>query len=171
MSGTRERIADHVAANPGVHFNGLVRALDLATGQVQYHVRRLRREDRVVAEDCCGRTHYYPAGYDAWDRRALALLRRETSADVVALLVARGRATPSEVAADLDLAASTVAYHVDRLADHDVVARRPADGGRTHLVLERPADTAALLAETDPSVPVRLVDRFARLLDRLLEEP
>jgi predicted transcriptional regulator len=171
VSGTRERVAEHVAANPGVHFNGVGRALDIATGQVQYHLRRLRRDGRVVAEDCCGRTHYYPTGYDAWERRALALLRRETSADVVALLVRRGPTRPAEVAAELDLAASTVAYHADRLVDHDVLARRPADGGGTHLVLERPADTAALLAETEPTLPGRLVDRFTRLLDRLLEEP
>lgn len=171
MSGTRERIAEHVATNPGVHFNGVVRALDLATGQVQYHVQRLSREGRVVAEDCCGRTHYYPTGYDAWEREAMALLRRETAGDVVALLVAGGPATPGEVAAELDVAASTVAYHADRLVEHDIIARRPADGGRTRLLLERPADTAAVLAETEPTLPGRLVDRFTRLLDRLLEEP
>ena len=38
---TRERIAAHVEHNPGVHFSELVRDLDLAPGQVQYHLRRL----------------------------------------------------------------------------------------------------------------------------------
>jgi len=169
VNETRQRIAEHVGANPGVHFNGLVRALDLATGQVQYHVRRLRDEDRLVVEECCGRTHYYPEGYDAWERGALALLRRETSADVVALLLARGEQSPSTVADELDVADSTVAYHVGRLVDHDVVEKRREDGG-VRLSAARPAETAELLAAAHQPLPDRLVDRFVRLVDRLLEE-
>lgn len=170
MSETRRRIADHVADNPGVHFNGLVRGLDLATGQVQYHLRRLRREGAVVAEDCCGRTHYYPEGFDPWDRHALALLHRETTADVVAVLLARGALSPREVADELDLADSTVAYHVDRLAEHGLLARRHEADGGVRLALRRESATAELLAEAHQPLPGRLADRFVRLVDRLLEE-
>lgn len=170
MSETRRRIADHVADEPGVHFNGLVRALDLATGQVQYHLRQLRAEGRVVAEDCCGRTHYYPPSYDPWERHALALLRRETTADVVALLLARGPLSPATVARELDLADSTVAYHVDRLCDHGVVVRRHRADGGVGLRLRREAATAELLAAAHQPLPGRLADRFARLVDRLIDE-
>ncbi|MGM0397617.1 MAG: winged helix-turn-helix transcriptional regulator, partial [Halobacteriota archaeon] len=38
MVETRTRIAEAVRTQPGIHFNGLVRSLDLATGQVQYHL-------------------------------------------------------------------------------------------------------------------------------------
>jgi predicted transcriptional regulator len=169
VSDTRERIADHVAEHPGVHFNGLERALDLATGQVQYHLRKLGEDGRVVAEECCGRTHYYPDEYDEWERHALALLRRETAADVVALLLAAGERSPAGVADDLDLADSTVAYHVDRLVDHDVVRKR-RDGNGVRLSVRRPAATAELLATAHQPLPTRLVDRFVRLVDRLLEE-
>lgn len=169
MSDTRDRIADHVATNPGVHFNGLVRALGLATGQVQYHVKRLRDDGRVVVEECCGRTHYFPEGYGDWERGALALLRRETSADVVALLLARGETAPGEVAEALDLAGSTVAYHVDRLVEQDVLERRRGDA-RVRLAVCRPTATAELLAAANQPLPGRLVDRFVRLVDRLLED-
>lgn len=169
MSDTRDRIAEHVAANPGVHFNGLERALDLATGQVQHHLRRLRADGRVVAEECCGRTHYYPEGYGEWERRALALLRRETAADVVAVVLARGDVAPGDVAAELDLAASTVSYHVDRLVEHDVVEKREDAEGGVLLTAARPTATAELLAAADQPVADRLVDRFVRLVDHLLE--
>jgi predicted transcriptional regulator len=170
VSETRRRIADHVADEPGVHFNGLVRALDLATGQVQYHLRRLREDGAVVAETCCGRTHYYPEGYDAWERHALALLHRETTADVVAVLLADGPLSPAAVADELDLAASTVAYHVDRLVDHGLVARQRRDDGTVRLRLRRETATAALLATAHQPLAGRLADRFVRLVDRLLED-
>jgi predicted transcriptional regulator len=170
MSDTRERLAAHVRAHPGTHFSGLVRALDLAPGQVQYHLRRLDRRDRVVAEAVGDRTHYYPPGYDGWERRALALLRRETAGDIVGVLLADGTARPGAVADELDVARSTLEWHLDGLVEHDVVAKRRDHRNHVELALVRPEATVDLLREADPTLGERLVDRFGRLLDRLLAE-
>jgi predicted transcriptional regulator len=169
MSETRERIASHVAGAPGVHFNELVRDLDLAPGQVQYHVRRLLAGDRLVADAHHGQTHYYPPGYDPWEREALALLRRETSADVVADLITSGASSPSEVAGRVGIARSTLEWHLDRLVGAGLVEKRRDSRNRVTLALARPPRTARLLRRTEPSLPERLVDRFTRLVDALLE--
>jgi len=95
VSETRERILATVESDPGIHFRGLVRSLDLAHGQVQYHVRELRGSDAVVAEDHRGRTHYYLPAYDPWERRAIAVLRRETARDVVTDLLERDERRPA----------------------------------------------------------------------------
>lgn len=166
MTEARERIAARVREDPGVHFNELVRVLDLAPGQVQYHLRRL---DEVVADEQFGRTHYYPPEYGAWERRALALLRRETAADVVSVLM-EGPSRPDEVAERVGIARSTLSYHVTRLAEAGVVEKRRDDHNRVTLALARPAETARLLDRADPTLPERLVDRFTRLVDSLLEE-
>jgi predicted transcriptional regulator len=79
MSETRNRIARQVRRSPGIHFNELTRKLDLAPGQVQYHLRKLERADDVVEESLYGRTHYYTPDYGSWERGALAVLRRETT--------------------------------------------------------------------------------------------
>ncbi|WP_459193679.1 winged helix-turn-helix transcriptional regulator [Halosimplex sp. J119] len=170
MTGTdtRERIASHVAENPGVYFSELVRQLDLAPGQVQYHLRRLG--DRVVSADLYGRTHYYPPECEDFERRALATLRRETAADLVAVLLRRGPTAPGTVAEEIDVARSTLEWHLDRLTDLEIVAKRRDDRGRVTLVLEAPAETARHLRTVDPSLSSRMVDRFATLLDRLLAE-
>lgn len=167
MSLARSRIADAVADAPGIHFSELVRRLDLAPGQVQYHLRRLLGDDRVLAEQLHGRTHYYPPSFDEWERGALALLRRETSRDVVVFLLANGPSRPADVTAGLDIARSTLEWHLDRLIERGLVEKR--HDGRNHvtLVATRPADAVALLATVEPTVPDRLVDRFARLLDPL----
>ena len=39
MSDVRRRIERRIADDPGIHVNELVRELDLAAGQVQYHLR------------------------------------------------------------------------------------------------------------------------------------
>ena len=166
MSDVRERIEQRVRDDPGVYFNELVRELDLAAGQVQYHVRRLADEESVTAAKLFGRTHYYPPEYDGWERRALALLRRETSAEIVATLLDEGPSRPVDVAGRVGIARSTLAWHTDRLVEAGLVGKRH-DGRQLVVADER--RTAELLETADPTLPERLVDRFTRLVDALLE--
>ena len=166
MSDVRDRIERRVREDPGVYFNELVRELDLGAGQVQHHVRALAGEDAVRRAELFGRTHYYPPGYDAWERRALALLRRETSAEIVATLLDEGPSRPVDVADRVGIARSTLAWHTDRLVEAGLVEKRH-DGHQ--LVVADRRRTVELLEAADPSLPERLVDRFTRLVDILLE--
>jgi predicted transcriptional regulator len=170
VSHQRERIREHVATPPGQHFNALTRALDLAPGQAQYHLKTLRRQGRVVEEPLYGRTHYYTPEYGAADRSAIAVLRRETARDVLLHLLERGPASPGTVADELDVARSTVEWHLDHLTEQELVEKRRDANGRVTLVVPRPDETVRLLGEITPSLPDRLVDRFTRLVDDLLSD-
>lgn len=169
MSETRGRIRDAIAGDPGVHFNALVRDLSLAPGQVQYHVRRLIDAGEVVRHERFGRTHYYPPAYDEWERDALALLRRETAGAIVTALYPRETARPADLADDLDLPRSTLEHHLSNLVECGVVERRRERGNCIVLSLARPAETAALLEAVVSDPGARLVDRFERLVDSLLD--
>lgn len=169
MNETRDHLQRYVEAHPGVHFNALVRRLDLAPGQVQYHLHRLTDEGRVVGDELYGQTHYFAPTYDEQERRTLALARRETARDVLFYLLEREEVPAVTMADDLGLARSTLSYHLDRLADADLVVERRDDRGRVHVSLSRPDETLRLLEAIRPSFPTRLVDRFTRLVDDLLE--
>jgi len=165
MTDVRRRVRDHVRDNPGVHFNELVRELNIATGQAQYHLRRLGRNDEVVAERISGRTHYFDPEYDAWERRVLSLYRRETARELITHLLEDGPTSASTLADRLDLARSTVSWHVDTLEDAGIVERSYDDRGRVEVVLTRPEETVAFLRAVTPSLSDRLVDRFMRFVD------
>lgn len=170
MTETRTEIQNAINTHPGIHFNELVRSLDLAPGQVQYHLKRLRTDDSVIDEHLYGRTHYYPPEYDQWERQALGLLRRETAGDIVAFLLENGPSRPAIVANELDIARSTLEWHLDRLVDHGLVCKRRNQQNHVTLVLEQTADTVQLLQDADPSLGDRLVDRFTRLVDQFLSK-
>ena len=118
MSETRARIRRRIERDPGIHFRALTRGLELATGQVQYHLGRL---DDVRVERVSGRTHYYPPGYDAWERTGLAFLHRETARDIVAALYGAEGARPDDIADRVGIARSTLEHHLDGLVAGDVV--------------------------------------------------
>jgi DNA-binding MarR family transcriptional regulator len=104
-----------------------------------------------------------------WERGALALARRETPRDVLVDLLRYGNSRPGDVAERIGVARSTLEYHLDRLIQQHVVSKERDSSGEVVLVLERPEQTVELLQTVDPSLPDRLVDRFERLLDHLLE--
>jgi len=170
MSTVRERVHTHVEANPGIHFTALKEDLDIATGQAQYHLRRLDRAGEVVAEEIRGRTHYYDRSYDPWERRVLAFARRETARALLAHLLDDGPLGADELADRLDLTRSTVAWHVSSLTDAGVVEKSYGVRGRVVVELVRPDDTRRLLGDVTPSLADRLVDRFMRLVDEGLAE-
>ncbi len=168
MTDTKTRVRSHVESTPGVHFNAVSRNLDIATGQTQYHLRRLIRNDSLQSLDVCGRTHYFPVGYSRQEQAALALLRRETTRELVILLLDRDSIHPDELATEAGIARSTVEWHLSNLLEYDL-AEKEYDGQTVSVRLTRPELLRELLVEIDPSVPDRLVDRFSRLVDSLLE--
>lgn len=170
MGETRTQIAETVAAKPGIHFNGIVRTCDLATGQVQYHLDRLLSEDDIVKADLYGRSHYFPTEYDDWERRTLSLLRRETTLDVASVILETGPVRPTELADELDLARSTLEWHVDHLVEQDVVVKRYTTDHPVVIEVSRPEDLIELVSEADPTLLGQMVGRFTRLVDRILAE-
>ncbi len=170
MNQQRQRIHNHVETHPGTHFNELTRALDLAPGQVQYHIRKLQRRDELVAESLYGKTHYYTPEYGEWERGALAVLRRETARDILFYLLDEDDTAPAEVTESLDIARSTLEWHLDHLVEQELVEKRRDMHNHVTLTVRHPTETVRLLEEITPSLPERMVDRFTRLVDTFLSE-
>lgn len=169
MTETRRQIRTHVHANAGIHFNELVRESSFAPGQIQYHVRRLIDDGELARREFYGRTHYYAPEYDEREQAMLALFRRETSREIVVHLIEHEPTGPGAVADALGIARSTLEYHLDRLVEQEVVEKTYDERSRVVLRLANPEQTGELLSTVEPTVPDRLLDRFTRLVDGLLE--
>lgn len=169
MSDVRASISRHLEEHPGVHVSALVRDLGLAPGQVQYHLDALRGRDAVVAERFRGRTHYYPPDIPATHRRSIAVLRRETARDIVVTLIESGPSRPGDVTDAIGIARGTLEYHVEALTAEGLVEKHRSIDGAVTLYVPTPERTLELVATTSPATTDRLIDRFTRLVDILLE--
>lgn len=165
MSDVRRTVHRHIESHPGVHFNELARDLDIATGQAQYHLRRLCEAGSLDTEELRGRTHYFPTGYESWEQRTIALLRRETVRGIIVAALEEPEPSAADLAEELGVVRSTISWHVSTLVDADVAEKCFDRHGRSHIRLTRPDETRRLLDEVTPSLPDRLVDRFTRLVD------
>lgn len=166
---TTTQLQEHVSENPGVHFNQVVRNLDVTPDKLQRLAGTLEEEGTIFVRELYGKTHFYPPEFDEWEQRTLSLLRRETAREILLYLIESGPANPEAVASAVGIARSTLEWHVSRLVDADVVEKR-RDGRRVILVTKHEDRVQQLLTAVEPRLPERWVDRAMRLFDHVLED-
>jgi predicted transcriptional regulator len=126
---TRAAVRGYVAATPGAHFSKVRDDLHLATGEAQYHLRRLVDDGAIVSQRDGDYRRFYVAGqFSAFERVALGHLRRETRRGMLLTALDRPGVAGVDLAAALDVAPATVSAHAGDL-EADGLLARPADGG------------------------------------------
>lgn len=127
----RARILDLVRAQPGVHFQDLVRQAGVGRGTLEHHLRKLEAADLVTIKRSKGYACCFPKG--AVDRRlmeAAPVLRSEGGRAVLREVARRPGASSRDLAGELGFAPSTVSYHLKRLESAGLVSPDPAVGAR-----------------------------------------
>lgn len=127
-AGTRARVLERVRAAPGEGAAATARAIGLDATTVAYHLRRLERDQLVVAEGE-GRARRYFAVGAASPAQRVALLAERASVEMLSLVRAEPGLSKTEIARRLQVARATVTWHVGRLARAGLV-RIERDGRR-----------------------------------------
>jgi len=117
----RARIADLVAADPGVHFQELGRRSGIPNGTLVHHLSKLVAGDLVVAHRSGRYTCYFPKQVSPSVRSNAGLTKSGGAKAILAAIQARPGLTMQDVAMQCGLQASTVTYHVHRLAEAGMV--------------------------------------------------
>jgi len=121
---TRGAIRGYVATTPGAHFSKLRDDLGLGTGETQHHLRRLESAGAVESAADGEYRRFYPAGqFDAFERRALGALRRDTRRGLVIALLREPDATGAAVADRLGVSRPAVSDAAAGLADAGLLDR------------------------------------------------
>jgi len=126
----RHRILSLLEDEPGLHLGALARALDLSESTLRHHLAKLEEADLVVRREADGYTCYFRPGTDPREREALARLRSPTAEAILSALCSGNHDSQRAVARALDLAPSTVSYHVGRLRDAGLLADEGHEGRR-----------------------------------------
>ena len=168
MADSYADLVAQVNESPGMHFNELVRRLGVAPDTLHRLQEEAEAAESIVVDEHYGKTHFYPVEVSPENRRVLALLRRETSREILACLLEEAPTTPTTVADRVDIARSTLEWHLDRLIDAELVEKR-REGRRVILVVSGVDRVKGLLADIEPQLSDRVLDRATRLFDQIFE--
>ncbi|MHB8586857.1 MAG: winged helix-turn-helix transcriptional regulator [Thermoplasmatota archaeon] len=166
-ASVQERILACIRTYPGIHLRGIERALSLSSALVHYHVRELERKGDIASETAHGYTRYYdreatvgPAKIRKEDRATLAILREETPAQIIVILLDEGALPHHALVQRTGLSKSTVTYQLDKLAEEGLVEKVQGAGQWTYRVREEERLRRLLLAYRPAP---DLFERFQRL--------
>lgn len=133
LAGPRKLVFEYIEKNPGEHFSKIRRETGLAAGTFQHHLSVLESEGWITSYKDARYKRYFVNGnrYQTLIKgrspkeykTKFSALKNATSRDLVHFVRTNPGATQKQVAARLNLHASTVNWHAKRLHDAGLLER------------------------------------------------
>lgn len=111
----RAELVQRIEAQPGIHYQDLVRAMGKGRGAVEHHLRKLQTSGLVKAIAASGYTCYFPAAFDHRVAMGLPLLKSDGARAILAAVQAQPGASASHIVAATGLSQAAVNHHLQRL--------------------------------------------------------
>ncbi|MHB8634203.1 MAG: thrombospondin type 3 repeat-containing protein [Thermoplasmatota archaeon] len=140
----RALVMARIEAEPGIHYQGLLRGLGLAHGIVEHHLRVLLAADLVRRVPDGRETRYFVAGGPPRGARPPAALRSRRAQRILEFTALHGGASPADAGRAVGAPRTMVSYHVRRLAAAGLL-RVERDGRRVRLFVVQIPPTAQAL--------------------------
>jgi len=161
----RKKIYELIEEFPGLHMREIKRRTDMSMNLVRYHLDQLKKYGVVEEVEEGEYKRYYPKEgerrVDFEDKRYLALLREEIPLSVVVYLLSEGEpVSHSDIKEELDIAASTLSYHLKKMRKKGLLEKQ----GRQYWLSE-PEEISNLLVKYEP--PKDVIDEFIDLWESL----
>lgn len=118
-SSVATEVEEEVRRNPGITFSELKKSLNMANGQLQHHLSNadvIKKDSGYVKEEVCRECKLKGL---CSSKCILGVLRDEKKARIVKLL--EEDRPKKEIAEELDIAPSTLTYHINILKEEDIL--------------------------------------------------
>jgi predicted transcriptional regulator len=157
---TRRELYELITKFPGLHFREILRRLDISSGNLNYQLSYMMKQDMIVTIADGNLKRYYIIGkVKGKEKRILACLRNETARGLVLYLLLNPDSQFNELAQKFDLAPSKLAYHLKKLVEKDIIEKRK-EGRITRYKAKDEDAIANVLITFRPSFLDSIVESF-----------
>jgi len=161
----RVQILEFIKANPGSHLRGIKRELNLAMGVLQYHLRRLEKDQSIISRRRGLYKRFYKRlDFEVEEQEILGVLFQETERDLLLYLLKTPDATQKELSEFAHISASSTSWHMKRLVQAGLVKSRRQGSFVYYVAKGDPVKILTLLKSYHPRIWERWAERLADLL-------
>jgi predicted transcriptional regulator len=119
---TRRKIYELISKNQGLHLSKIAELLKMNISLVKYHLQFLEKNEIVYSDRESSFTRYYIKGsIGTVDKKMLSVLRQEIPLKIVLLLL-NNNLKHKDILKIIDIAPSTLSYHIKKLAKHGIIS-------------------------------------------------
>jgi predicted transcriptional regulator len=133
----RARVHEAVAAEPGIHYSGLVRRTSLAKGTLDHHLRKLVDAGLVHRREAKGIVCFFTNPPDAGAAETASATRSALARSLLNAIALHPDMTAKELAQRFGIHASSVCHHVHRLGEAGLLQRQRQGKSFTLRLTER----------------------------------
>lgn len=134
----RRKIYVLISRNPGLHTNRIAEILKISGQLADYHLIYLERNGIIKTVKEEGYRRYYIEGkIGIQDRQRLSLLRQEIPLKIVLFLLKNPYSQHKEILGYLDIAASTLTYHIQKLIKKDIISVQISYGEKKYIIKDK----------------------------------
>jgi predicted transcriptional regulator len=128
----REKIYKIIEAAPGLHFREIQRRAEIAVGSLQYHLDYLQKKHLIRTERQGKFVRYYSIRGKQLgdDEKIMSLLRQNTIRRIVLFLLQSKKANNLAISNAVNLSASTVSWHLDKMIEEDLIVKKKKGKGK-----------------------------------------
>ncbi len=119
---TRRNIFNIIVKNPGIHLSKIAELLKIRTSLVDYHVNFLEKHELIKSDKETGYKRFYAKGkIAANEKKYLFVLRQKTAIKIILYILKKGRSQHKEILKNLNIAPSSLSYHLRKLVNNDII--------------------------------------------------
>jgi len=123
----REKIIKIILENPGIHTNEILRDLDLAKGQLQWHLDILLSNEIIKMKKLGQYTTFYSKfNNNNLDYTKILISKSDTASKILDLIKKNPGINSKTISENLNLNRSSVKYHVDKLIKRKMISFKDA---------------------------------------------
>lgn len=143
----RRRICDVITKNPGIYLSRLAEELNMRVSLAEYHLMQLEKQDIITAVKEGGYRRYYMANSDigTQEKRIVPLLRQKIPLKIVLLLLQKSPLQHKELQEELEVAPSTLSYHLNKLLTDGILDVRTHGDQKGYSISDRKLVTRFLV--------------------------
>jgi DNA-binding MarR family transcriptional regulator len=134
---TRRMVYNHILEHPGLHVRQLERELKIPFGTLKYHLKFLKKRDLLIIESKDRFTRYFvKEKIGSKDKKVLSLIRRDSYRKIILFMLMMVLSTRSEISKSLQKHPNTIAYHLEKLLENEIIEHVPVKNGEIELIHE-----------------------------------
>ena len=135
---TRREIYDLIAKNPGLHLSKIAESLHMRVSLVEYHILYLIKNDVITGNKESGYIRFYVKDkIGTMDKKTLSILRQKVPLRIILLLLKKDISQHKEILQEIDVAASTLSYHLKKLVNCNIISMKSYGDEKGYSVVDR----------------------------------
>ena len=152
LEGVRKDIFEYISENPGEHLAEITRQFGISSSSARHHLDVLEWGEQIVSHRSGKQKHFYPNqnGYRKYTsgfgyKEIMAILKNDTSRNMVKFLIANDKANQKMIAQALQIHPSSVNWHAKRLRGAQIIFKT-RDGKDIHYSLNSELDLVKVIS-------------------------